>query len=217
MRSGPAIILTGKGYKEHHWLVVPPSTTSVTPIYSTLTQCLPLLVLSPTPRTNSASAVQWFVSAVIHSQLRPRSDLGLVNKLTGDPLTTPAMIRSRPHQQADRQHLTSTARPLYPIAIDRDRRPPLTHSSPSILSSSLSLSVRVLSPKVLVPLPFCSRKPRTLIANASITMSRHRSLQFATPHYDPQRLLSSLLLVPPTLVPDSPRASSPPRYPPSLS
>ena len=29
MRSGPAIVLTGKGYKEHHWLVVPPSTTSV--------------------------------------------------------------------------------------------------------------------------------------------------------------------------------------------
>ena len=23
MRSGPAIILTGKGYKEHHWLVIP--------------------------------------------------------------------------------------------------------------------------------------------------------------------------------------------------
>ena len=34
VRSGPAIVLTGKGYKEHHWLVVPPSTTSVisTPI-----------------------------------------------------------------------------------------------------------------------------------------------------------------------------------------
>ena len=26
---GPAIVLTRKGYKEHHWLVVPPSTTSV--------------------------------------------------------------------------------------------------------------------------------------------------------------------------------------------
>ena len=31
VRSGPAIVLTGKGYKEHHWLVVPPSTTSVIP------------------------------------------------------------------------------------------------------------------------------------------------------------------------------------------
>ena len=29
MCSGLAIILTGKGYKEHHWLVVPPSTTLV--------------------------------------------------------------------------------------------------------------------------------------------------------------------------------------------
>ena len=30
MHLGPAIVLTGKGYKEHHWLVIPPSTTSVT-------------------------------------------------------------------------------------------------------------------------------------------------------------------------------------------
>ena len=29
VRSGPAIVLTRKGYKEYHWLVVPPSTTSV--------------------------------------------------------------------------------------------------------------------------------------------------------------------------------------------
>ena len=29
VRSDPAIVLTGKGYKEHHWLVVPPSTASV--------------------------------------------------------------------------------------------------------------------------------------------------------------------------------------------
>ena len=29
VRSGPAIVLTGKGYKERHWLVVPPSTTPV--------------------------------------------------------------------------------------------------------------------------------------------------------------------------------------------
>ena len=27
--SGLVIVLTGKGYKEHHWLVIPPSTTSV--------------------------------------------------------------------------------------------------------------------------------------------------------------------------------------------
>ena len=29
MHLGLAIVLTGKGYKEHHWLVVPPSTTLV--------------------------------------------------------------------------------------------------------------------------------------------------------------------------------------------
>ena len=29
VRSGPAIVLTGKGYKEHHWLAVPPSTAPV--------------------------------------------------------------------------------------------------------------------------------------------------------------------------------------------
>ena len=40
VRSDPAIVLTGKGYKEHHWLVVPPSTTSVTS-----TPTLPLLTL----------------------------------------------------------------------------------------------------------------------------------------------------------------------------
>ena len=29
VRPGPVTVLTGKGYKERHWLVVPPSTTSV--------------------------------------------------------------------------------------------------------------------------------------------------------------------------------------------
>ena len=36
VRSGLAIVLTRKGYKEHHWLVVPPSTTSVIPTSSLL-------------------------------------------------------------------------------------------------------------------------------------------------------------------------------------
>ena len=40
VRSGLAIILTGKGYKEHHWLVVPPSTTSVIPTSITTTAFL---------------------------------------------------------------------------------------------------------------------------------------------------------------------------------
>ena len=66
----------------------------------------------------------------------------------GDPLATPATIRSWPRQQANRQHLTSTARSLYPIAIDRERRTPLAHSSPSIPSSSLSPSIRMPLSKV---------------------------------------------------------------------
>ena len=43
MRSGPAIVLTGKGYKERYWLVVPPSTTSVTstPIITTSHSVMP--------------------------------------------------------------------------------------------------------------------------------------------------------------------------------
>ena len=39
MRSGPATVLTGKGYKEHHWLVVPhqPLQLHPSPItYSTM-------------------------------------------------------------------------------------------------------------------------------------------------------------------------------------
>ena len=31
MRSGPAIVLTGKGYKEHHWLVVPHQPLRLSP------------------------------------------------------------------------------------------------------------------------------------------------------------------------------------------
>ena len=38
MCLGPVIVLTGKGYKEHHWLVVPPSTTSVIPSHITTIQ-----------------------------------------------------------------------------------------------------------------------------------------------------------------------------------
>ena len=44
VRSGLAMVLTGKGYKEHHWLVVPPSTTSVisTSIHPALTPIMPM-------------------------------------------------------------------------------------------------------------------------------------------------------------------------------
>ena len=37
VHSGSATVLTGKGYKEHHWLVVPPSTTSVISYFSITT------------------------------------------------------------------------------------------------------------------------------------------------------------------------------------
>ena len=44
VRSGPAIVLTGKGYKERHWLAVPPSTTSVTstPITNNIYSTMPM-------------------------------------------------------------------------------------------------------------------------------------------------------------------------------
>ena len=36
VRSGPANVLTGKGYKEHHWLVVPHQPPRLSPITSVL-------------------------------------------------------------------------------------------------------------------------------------------------------------------------------------
>ena len=112
-----------------------------------------------------------------------------------DPLATPVTIQSRPCQQADWQHLMFTIHPLYPITIDHERHSPLTHSLPSIPPSSRSPSVRMPSSQVLVPHLFCSWKPHTLIANASIAMSQCRSLTFVTPCYGPQCSLSSLLLI----------------------
>ena len=64
MRLGPATVLTGKGYKEHHWLVVPPSTTSVisTSTSPTLTlSCQCLLVPSPVLRISTAGVMPLFV------------------------------------------------------------------------------------------------------------------------------------------------------------
>ena len=59
VHSGPAVILTGKGYKEHHWLVVPPSTTSVISFlhhYYFSSSCRCLLAPFPVPRTSSVEA-----------------------------------------------------------------------------------------------------------------------------------------------------------------
>ena len=67
VRSGPAIVLTGKGYKEHHWLVVPPSITSVIststlPPLTLLCRC-PLIPF-PGLKMSSAGAALLSVSAV---------------------------------------------------------------------------------------------------------------------------------------------------------
>ena len=64
MRSGPAIVLTGKGYKEHHWLVVPPSTnsvisTSTLPPLTLLCRCP--LALSRELKISTAGVVPLFV------------------------------------------------------------------------------------------------------------------------------------------------------------
>ena len=64
VRSGPAIVLTGKGYKERHWLVVPSINhfgyllIHTTTAYSSSCQCL--LALSLEPRINTEGAVPPF-------------------------------------------------------------------------------------------------------------------------------------------------------------
>ena len=35
MRLGPAIVLTGRGYKEHHWSVIPHQPLQLSPLYIT--------------------------------------------------------------------------------------------------------------------------------------------------------------------------------------
>ena len=66
VRSGPAIVLTEKGYKEHHWLVVPPINHFGYLLHSSpspLTQlCRCPLVLSPVPKTSMEGVVLLFVS-----------------------------------------------------------------------------------------------------------------------------------------------------------
>ena len=119
-----------------------------------------------------------------------------------DPLATPAMIRSWSCQQANQQHLMFIAHPLYPITIDHKQHSPLTYSSPSIPSSSLSPSIHMSLSKVLVPHLFCLQKPHTLITNASIAMSQHRLQHLAmTPeiHYLPFYSSLPLLLWSPIL------------------
>ena len=54
MHSGPVIVLTGKGYKEHHWLVVPSINLFGYLLAHHPSQCLLLLTLSLAPLTSSA-------------------------------------------------------------------------------------------------------------------------------------------------------------------
>ena len=67
VRLGPAIVLTGKGYKEHHWLVVPPSTTSVISssfLLPLISSCRCPLALSLVLKTSMAGAAPLSVSVV---------------------------------------------------------------------------------------------------------------------------------------------------------
>ena len=64
MHSGPAIVLTGKGYKEYHWLVIPHQPLQLSPLPTFSSKCLLLLVLSLAPSTTSVSAVPLFTFVV---------------------------------------------------------------------------------------------------------------------------------------------------------
>ena len=85
VRSDPAIVLTRKGYKEHHWLVIPPSTTLVIPSHITTTKCLPLLILSAALSTILVSAAPLSVFA---------AKLAIVQMLVGPLLLSCSMRRS---------------------------------------------------------------------------------------------------------------------------
>ena len=86
VRLGPVIVLTGKGYKEHHWLVIPHQPLRLSPIHFTTTQCLPLPVPSPALRTSSESAVVPSESAVklapVPMPIGPSPPLCLMKKVT---------------------------------------------------------------------------------------------------------------------------------------
>ena len=147
------------------------------------------------------------------SQLQPQSDLGLVNKPTGSTSRPPHAPSTPSRSTAIDAHPSHTARPpyypphsRYPVACPHRRFLFPTSS----VCGSLAHSSRMPPSLCLDIVLYRSRR---------LAMPRHRSLPFTTPRYDPQRSLSSLLLIPPppTLVSDSLQASSLPRYPPSLS
>ena len=62
MRLDPAIVLTGKGYKEHHWLVVPLINHFGYLLLPSLTlPCQCPLVPSPAPKISTAGAMPLFM------------------------------------------------------------------------------------------------------------------------------------------------------------
>ena len=65
VRSGPAIVLTGKGYKEHHWLAVSfINHFGYLHYHHLLSSCQCLLVQSLGPKISTAGVVPLSVSAV---------------------------------------------------------------------------------------------------------------------------------------------------------
>ena len=76
VRSGPVIVLTGKGYKERHWSVVPPSTTSVT---STSSQPASTLIMPMSARTIPGTQDQYGrgrAAVRVRGQIRNRTNEG---------------------------------------------------------------------------------------------------------------------------------------------
>ena len=67
VHSGPAIVLTGEGYKEHHWLVVPHQPLRLSPLpfnYHFFLSCRCLLIPFPELKINMAGAVPLSSSVV---------------------------------------------------------------------------------------------------------------------------------------------------------
>ena len=129
---------------------------------------------------------------------------------SGDPLTTPATIQSRPRQQADWQHLTFIARSLYPIAIDHDQRTPLAYSSPPCHPPHSHYPFAYSSRRFLFPTPsvcgrlaHSSRTPPSLCLNIVPYRSRRLAM---TPSVRYLPFYSSLLLLLWSLILPEPQA-----------
>ena len=99
VRSGPAIVLTGKGYKEHHWLVVPPSTTSVISIPTSTTT---YSIMPMSARTIPGTVDQYGRG---RAAVRVRGQTG--NRTNAGRATTPFMFNEEGY------HVSSFTTPCY--------------------------------------------------------------------------------------------------------